>query len=29
MSQTEGLRKAAAFLNECIITEPSPVVWWT
>jgi sugar phosphate isomerase/epimerase len=29
MSKTEGLRKAAAFLRECIIDEPPPVAWWT
>jgi sugar phosphate isomerase/epimerase len=29
MSKTEGLRKAAAFLRECVISEPPPVAWWT
>ena len=29
MSKVEGLRKAAAFLQECIISEPPPVAWWT
>lgn len=28
MSRTEGLRKAAAFLRECVISEPSPTAWW-
>jgi sugar phosphate isomerase/epimerase len=29
MSRVEGLRKAAAFLRECIISEPSPTAWWS
>jgi sugar phosphate isomerase/epimerase len=29
MSKLEGLRKAAAFLRECIISEPPPKAWWT
>lgn len=29
MSKVEGLRKAAAFLQECIISDPPPVAWWT
>ena len=29
MSKLEGLRKAAAFLRECIISEPAPAAWWT
>jgi sugar phosphate isomerase/epimerase len=28
MSKIEGLRKAAAFLRECTISEPPPVAWW-
>jgi sugar phosphate isomerase/epimerase len=29
MSKLEGLRKAAAFLQSCIISEPPPIAWWT
>jgi sugar phosphate isomerase/epimerase len=29
MSKIEGLRKAAAFLRECTISEPPPTAWWT
>jgi sugar phosphate isomerase/epimerase len=28
-SKAEGLRKAVAFLNECVLTEPPVGAWWT
>jgi sugar phosphate isomerase/epimerase len=29
MSKIEGLRKAAAFLRDCTISDPPPTAWWT